>query len=89
MPHIVFTKNLERHIACPAQTVPGNTVGEVLAAAFAHNPGLRGYILDDQGQLRKHILVAVDGQIIVDRITLRDPVAENAEVYVLQALSGG
>lgn len=89
MPRIVFTQNLERHISCPPQTVSGNTVGEVLTAAFAANPALRGYILDDQGHLRKHVLVAVDGQIIADRMTLSDPVEENAEVYVLQALSGG
>ena len=89
MPRIVFTKNLERHISCPPVAAVGDTVREVLEAAFTDNPRLRGYILDDQGHLRKHILIAVDGQIIADRITLSDAVKENAEVYVLQALSGG
>lgn len=89
MSRVVFTRNLERYISCPATTVAGNTVRAALEAVFADNPKLRGYILDDQGQLRKHVLIAVDGDIIADRITLSDPVAENAEVYVMQALSGG
>lgn len=89
MPRIVFTQNLERHIACPALDASGDTVRAVLEAAFASNPLLRGYILDDQGALRKHILIAVNGRIIEDRATLSDPVEEDGEVYVLQALSGG
>jgi hypothetical protein len=66
-------------------TVAGSTVCGALEAVFADNPKLRGYILDDQGQLRKHVLIAVDGDIIADRINLSDPVAENTEVYVMQA----
>lgn len=89
MPQVIFTRNLERHLPCPTVAVTGGTVRAVLDAVFIGNPLLRGYILDDQGQLRKHVLVAVDGQFIRDRIGLSDSVAENAEVYVLQALSGG
>lgn len=89
MPRIVFTRNLERYISCPAMTVAGDTVRAALEIVFADNPKLRGYILDDQGHLRKHVLIAVDGEIIADRIKLSDPLAEHAEVYVMQALSGG
>lgn len=89
MPRITFTSNLERFIPCPPVVVAGNTVHAVLESAFADNPKLRGYILDDQGHLRKHVRIAINGEIIADRVTLSDPVADNAEVYVLQALSGG
>ena len=89
MPRIVFTQNLQRHLACPTAEISGDTVRALLEAVFAMNPRLRSYIVDDQGRLRRHVVVFVDGQLIKDRITLADPVAESSEVAVLQALSGG
>lgn len=89
MPRISFTENLQRHVACPSQPWPGATVRDVLAAAFADNPRARGYVLDDQGGLRQHMLVFVNGRPIRDRHGLSDPVPADAEVYVMQALSGG
>ncbi|MBW7906836.1 MAG: MoaD/ThiS family protein [Phycisphaerae bacterium] len=89
MPRIAFTHHLERHVSCPAALVPGSTVAEVLDAFFAENQRLRGYVLDDQGCVRKHVTIFVDGRPIRDRDRLSDAVAENAEIYVMQALSGG
>lgn len=89
MARVVFTANLERHLACPPMEAPGNTVREVLDRVFAANEPARGYVLDDQAALRKHMAVFVNGRQIRDRVGLSDPVAENAEIYVLQALSGG
>jgi molybdopterin synthase sulfur carrier subunit len=89
MPRIEFTPNIQRHVACPPMTVVGTTVGEVLAAAFADNPRARAYVLDDQGALRKHMIIFVNGVAIADRTTLRDAVGEDAVVYVFQSLSGG
>jgi sulfur-carrier protein len=89
MARVVFTANLQRHIVCPPAEVAGRTVREVLDAAFAGNEHARGYVLDEQGALRKHMLVFVDGALVTDRDGLSDPVPANAEVYVLQALSGG
>ena len=64
-------------------------VREVLEAVFALHPRLRGYVLDDQGQLRKHMMVFVAGEQVRDLAGLTDRVAADAEVYVMQALSGG
>jgi len=89
MPRVTFTANLQRHVECPPASAAGATVNEVLAAVFAGNPRLRGYVLDDQGALRHHVVVFVDGTSIRDRRSLSDPVAEGSEVYVMQALSGG
>lgn len=89
MPRVVFTPNLARHISCPPSEVSGATVRQVLDAVFADNMPARGYVLDDQGALRRHMGVFVDGVAIRDRVTLSDPVPENGQVYVLQALSGG
>jgi hypothetical protein len=89
MAHVSFTSNIQRHVACPAAVAPGQTVREVLDAVFAGNPRARGYVLDDQGALRKHMVIFIDGGTIRDRQTLSDTVAEDAELYVMQALSGG
>jgi molybdopterin synthase sulfur carrier subunit len=89
VPTVAFTKNLERHVECPTESADGATVRAVLDAVFAKNPRLRGYVLDDQGALRHHMMVFVDGQQIVDRARLSDPVRAASEIYVMQALSGG
>ena len=86
---MTFTSHLSRHVECPAETVAGTTVGEVLAAYVAVHPPVREYLLDEQGALRRHVVVFVDGRQARDRRGLSDPVAEAGEVYVMQALSGG
>ncbi len=89
MPRVVFTPNLQRHVACPAVDVAGATVREALERVFVDNPRLRGYVVDEHGALRKHMAVFVDGQQLVDRAALSDAVTAGAEIYVMQALSGG
>lgn len=46
-------------------------------------------MLDDQCALRKHVAIFLNQELIRDRIGLSDPVGENDEIYVVQALSGG
>ncbi len=89
MPKVVFAAVLQRHDDCPELEARGKTVREALEAVFQANPRLRGYVLDDQAALRKHMTIFVDGHLIRDRLRLADPVAEQAEIRVLQALSGG
>jgi molybdopterin converting factor small subunit len=89
MPRVVFTSNLQRHIACPERDVQGVTVAQALAAVFADAPQIRDYVLDEQGHVRRHVHIYVDGQRIVDRERLTDAVGDSSEICVLQALSGG
>jgi sulfur-carrier protein len=89
MARVVFTSNLRRHVDCPESEAAGGTVREVLDAVFAANARLRGYVVDDQGGLRKHMGIIVDGVSLRDRVTLSDAVTPASQVYVLQALSGG
>lgn len=89
MPKVAYTQNIQRHVACPETEAAGRTVREVLDNAFASNPQARGYVLDDQGGLRRHMTVFVDGAQVRDRSGLSDPVGEASTVYVFQALSGG
>ena len=89
MPTVSFTSALQRFLAAPSAEVEGGTVGEALAAVFATRPALRGYVLDDQGALRRHVIVYVNGNPVNDRVGLSDPLRPRDEIYVFQALSGG
>jgi len=89
MPKVTFTHALQRHLPCPPAEAAGRTVRELLDQVFADNPQARGYVLDEQGALRKHMIIFIGGTQISDRTNLSDAVAPDAEVYVMQALSGG
>ena len=89
MPSVRFTRNIQRHVECPPLDVTGATLGEVLNAYFATNERARGYVLQDDGRLRKHMAVFIDGQQIEDRDTLSDSVSADAVIDVVQSLSGG
>lgn len=89
MARVIFTSNLRRHVDCPTVEAEGCTVREVLEVAFRSNERLRGYVLDDQSSLRKHMSIIVDGLRIRDLEKLSDAVKPNSEVYVMQSLSGG
>jgi molybdopterin converting factor small subunit len=89
MATVSFTSALQRFLPAPSAEVEGGTVAAALAAVFASRPALRGYVLDDQGALRRHVAIYVNGQPVHDRVGLSDRVGPHDEIYVLQALSGG
>jgi molybdopterin synthase sulfur carrier subunit len=89
MPQVRFTQNIQRHVACPPRTVAGSTLRQVLEAYFHENATARGYVLDEQGGLRKHMAIFINGEPVLDRARLADHVPADGTVDVLQALSGG
>ncbi len=89
MATVRFTRNIQRHVSCPTLDVAGGTLREVLENYFQTNEQVRGYVLDDQGRLRQHMVIFVDGDQVHDRDNLNDPVAMGSVIDVLQALSGG
>lgn len=89
MARVTFTHTIQRHVPCPSAQVDGHSVREVLERVFAANPAAREYVLDDQGAVRQHMVVFVNGRQITDRARLSDPVPPDGEVCVMQALSGG
>ena len=89
MASVHFTQNLARHTDCPTAELPASTVAELLERYFERWPAVRGFVLDDQGEVRKHVKVLVDGRNLRDRRGLTDTLDAASEVYVFQALSGG
>jgi len=89
MTSISFTSNIQRHVSAPHLDVEAHTVGEALERYFERFPEVRHYVLDNQGAVRHHMLVLLDGISIGDRQRLSDPLGEDSEIFVFQALSGG
>lgn len=89
MATVSFTRALQRFLPAAPADVAGATVAEALAAAFASQPALRRYVLDDQGALRRHVAVYVNGRPVRDRARLTDAIGAADAIFVFQALSGG
>jgi len=90
MPTVRFTKHLGRFFpGLGVLEIDGATVRDVVDAIDLIHPGLRGYIVDDAGVLRKHVNIFVDGTMVRDRVELSDLVGPNSELDIMQALSGG
>jgi sulfur-carrier protein len=65
--------------------VDGATVGDVLLALERANPPILGWVLDEQGRIREHVNVFVNGTPGEERTQ----VAAGDCVYVLPAITGG
>ena len=89
MPRLVFTPQLRRFTETPDVQTAAPRLRGALEAAFALNPRLRGYVLDEQGHLRANVVVFIDGRRCADRVRLDAELQPDSQVYVLQALSGG
>lgn len=89
MPRLVFTQQLRRFTEVPEIESDAGSLRQALEDAFAVNPQLRGYVLDDQSHLRPHLAVFIDGRRLRDRRLLDVALPSDGTVYVLQALTGG
>lgn len=90
MPTVRFTSNLKRfYPSLDTMRVDSSTVAEVLNNINESHKGLKDYIVDETGALRKHVHIFIGEEMIKDRQGLQDLLKESDEVYIMQALSGG
>lgn len=89
MARLFFTQQLARFTSVPQVDTAAGILRAALEDAFAINPLLRGYVLDDQGRLRANVTIFIDGRRCRDPARLDDPLQPGSQIYVLQALSGG
>jgi sulfur-carrier protein len=89
MAQVYFTAHLRALADASQIDADGTIVGEALDRAFAANPRLKGYVLDEQGAVRKHVAIFLDGMRLPNATALAAPIAAGSEIYVMQALSGG
>ncbi len=90
MPTVKFTYALKRFFPNLQDTpVQVDSLPGLLEKIDRQYPGIQNYIVDEQGALRKHVNIFIDGELIRDRKQLSDSFSDQSEVFIMQALSGG
>jgi sulfur-carrier protein len=89
MAQLHFTAWLRELVPNGPLSVGGDTVGDALGALFTELPHVRGYLLDEQGRLRKHVCIFADGRRLQRDAALKQSIRPDSKLYVMQALSGG
>jgi molybdopterin converting factor small subunit len=65
------------------------TLADALTTLGARFPGLAARILDDQGRVRRHVLVFVNEESVSHRAPGDVPLRDGDAVRILPAVSGG
>ena len=90
MAKIKFTSALTRFFpALTEMDIQADTVKEALLNVEKNCPGILTYLMEDNGQLRKHVNIFLGDELIKDRATLKDRITAQDELLIFQALSGG
>ena len=90
MPIVRFTSALKRFYPdLDTIEVDAQSLSSILEQIETSWPGITNYLVDERNQLRQHVNIFVDGELIKDREGLSDAVEAESEVYFFQALSGG
>ena len=90
MPRVNFTYALKRFYPnLKPFDIEASSVIEVVDGLELNYPGLKDYLVDEQGRLRQHVNIFIGDKLIKDKIKLSDTLSENDEVFIMQALSGG
>ena len=70
-------------------TAPGGTVGEVLLAIAGEHPEFSAVVFERDGSLKRYLAVFLGDRDVRHMRGLATPVADDAEIIVLPAASGG
>ena len=70
-------------------TVRGGTLPEMLDAAFAELPQLKHHLTLEDGGLRPHVLLLLNGVSVLRQEIATTRLADGDEVRIHQAISGG
>ncbi len=65
------------------------TVAGIIDMVSREYPGLRDRVLNEQGELRRHVNIFIDGENARFLGGLAAPVSGDAEIWIHPALSGG
>jgi molybdopterin converting factor small subunit len=90
MAKVNFTSALKRFFPnLESIEVKASNVKELLDQLEHHYPGMKSYVLDDAGRLRKHVNIFIGEDLIEDEENLNDAIFDSSQVHIFQALSGG
>ena len=85
MVEVQFTSLLKRFFPnLKNEEIEASTVQELVMSLDEIYPGLRAYLVEEQGNLRKHVNIFVNGTMIKDRVSLSDRLLHNDKVNIIQ-----
>jgi len=87
LPNVLCSHNGEKSSVVVDGTC--RTVGDALSTLSGRLPGAHNRIMDEQGNVRRHVNVFVNGENIRFLDGLSTPVEGNATITVIAAVSGG
>ena len=64
----------------------GTTVADVIDDLEARYPGIRFRMIDEQGNIRRHMRMFFDSEMVLE---LSQALRDDGELLIVQALSGG
>jgi molybdopterin converting factor small subunit len=76
---------LKQRVGAPSVDVSGETVAEVVRALEAQAPEIKGWVADEQGRVRRHVNVFVNGEPASEN----DAVAPDDRIDIIHAITGG
>lgn len=83
---VLIPSALHAYTGRPWVEAAGGTVGEILDDLERQFPGIRFRMIDEQGSIRRHIRLFYRREMVFDLAT---PLADDEELMIVQALSGG
>jgi molybdopterin converting factor small subunit len=90
MTKVNFTTALKRFFPDLASLeIEASSVSDLITQIDEKYPGIKSYILDDAGRLRKHVNIFIGENLIQDDESLSDVINNEDEIFIFQALSGG
>ncbi len=90
MATVRFTYALKRFFPdLKEESINASTVSELLDVLESNYTGLKGYVVDERGRLRKHVNIYINNTHVKDEDALSDRLTDGCAVYIMQALSGG
>ena len=90
MAHVHFTSALKPFFPeIESLEIEAESIAELIEHIEKVYPGIKTFVLQDDGSIRKHVNIYIDNQLIEDEINLSDPITKTTQVHIFQALSGG
>lgn len=83
---VLIPSALHSYTGGPWVEAAGATVDELLLDLERQFPGIRFRMVDERRQIRRHIRLFLDGEMLFD---LDHPLPAAGELHIVQALSGG
>lgn len=85
MATIALRAPLRQRVGASTVDAEGETVAEVLRDLEARSPAIKGWVLDEQGEVRRHVNVFLNGEPASEQ----DPVGRDDRIDIIHAITGG